>query len=285
MFIAVTRFSLFRPDSNAWILTKNAKDEESIKKYIQKLYDEKRLNFRIAFLKEVTLPLLEKSTQGYKFLHIIECSSNLPRKYMQILQEIEQEYHFVKLNIHPVYGCENVLLPHQIALDFFKEDFSDQDQAIGMFTLDDDDCVSLNYFKIMSKYLNNRFYGFAISLGLGVVGIFDGDYKIKNITESYYPKVNIGLMRVGMYRSQTNNIVFPKMGSHSKSDKYLPTILDSRQVSYFWSKHPNQDTKNLSNYDASVTRLLNSNKLSDEVIKESFGDDFIYNLMKINNYR
>ncbi|WP_347456689.1 glycosyltransferase [Acinetobacter thermotolerans] len=285
MFIAVTRFSLFMPDSNSWVLSRGAKDKQDINAYINKLYDEDRLNFRISFLKEVTLPLLDEASKGYKFLHILEYSSNLPEKYIGILKELEHKFHFLKLNMHSIESDKKVLQPHQIAVKYFDKDFSDRDQPVGMFVLDDDDCVSLNYFKIMSKYLNAKFNGFAVSLGLGVVGIFNSNYELQNITENYYPKINIGLMRIGMYRYQKNSIIFPRMGSHSKADKFLPTILDSRELCYFWSKHPTQDTKNYSSYDSEVTRLLNAPKVCDESMNTNFGSNFINRLERLKDWR
>lgn len=280
MFIAVTRFSLFTPNSSAWIIAKNANNKEAINEYKTKLYNEERLNFRINFIKKVTLPLLEEASKGHSFLHIIEYSDNLPLKYIKELKELSSKYTFLQLNEYNT-DCIPKFTPQEMAIKHLNLQKVEKDRMIGIFILDDDDCLSLNYFNIMSKYLKTPYYGFTISLGLGVTGIFDQSQSITHITESYYPKVNIGLMRVGVYRKDSNKIIFAKIKSHMKVDKETPTILDSRVISYFWSRHNNQDTVNNSQYTNNLNRLLNAPSIDNKSLLESFGQNFLDNLDKL----
>lgn len=152
MFVAITRFSLFLPNSSAWLVSMQAGDENKIEEYKKKLFDSQRLDFRINFLSKITLPILKESSQGYDFVHIIEYSDSLPIKYIEELKRLEEEYSFVKLNEYNLEGNPQKTA-HEIAIDFFKLDLvMDRDLMIGQFMLDDDDCISIDYFKRCSKY-------------------------------------------------------------------------------------------------------------------------------------
>lgn len=278
MFIAITRFSLFLPRSSAWLVSMQAGDEDKIEQYKKKLFDSRRLDFRINFLSKITLPILEKASNGYDFVHIIEYSDSLPIKYIKELKKIEEKYSFVKLNEYNIEGQPQRSID-DIAIDFFKLSLcTDRDMMIGRFMLDDDDCISTDYFKRCSKYLNKYFHGHNLSLGLGVAGVFDENFKLTNIVEMYYPKVNIGLLRIGVYRHKTKKIVFSSLGSHMRADRYSPTIIDSRQISFFWSKHSTQDSAEKDFHDADLKKLDKIDHIDSSLVLENFGDLFIEDL-------
>lgn len=280
MFIAITRFSLYQPKSSAWITSRAVQDECSLKKYKEGLFDEKRLDFRIGFLSNVTLPLLDKSSKNIKFVHIVEYSSILQLKYIKQLKELQNKYHFLVLNEYDEFG-ESRSTSHQLAIKHLQLCDLNKDCIIGQFMLDDDDCISKDFLEKSSKYLNKSFFGHIISHGLGVYGVFDDENKVVNITESYYPKVNIGLLRIGAYRHAKNAIVLPKLGTHTKADRYSPTLIDSREVSYWWSKHNTQDTANLKVYTSDYNKIKEASQIDTSIISEKFGDDFIDNLNSI----
>lgn len=281
MFIAITRFSLFLPNSSAWIVSSQAYDRDKIEEYRSKLFNEHRLDFRIKFLSKITLPILREASKDYNFVHIIEYSDSLPKKYLEELKKLEENYSFVKLSEYNLKG-ESLRTVHEIAIDFFKlSSVTDKDHMIGQFVLDDDDCISLDYFRRSSKYLNKHFHGHNLSFGLGVAGIFNKDFNLTNTIEMYYPKVNIGLLRIGAYRHQSKKIVFGSLGSHMKADKYSPTIIDSRKISFFWSKHLTQDSAERDFHNDDLEKLNKINPISKDAIAESFGKNFIRDINDI----
>lgn len=282
MFIATTRFSIYQPKSNAWIVSKAASDPLSEKKYRDGLFDERRLDFRLGFLTNVTLPLLEKASKGHEFLHVIEYSSLLQPKYIEILNKIKAKYSFVRLNEYDENGVSKTNST-EIAVDYFKLKQLDRDALVASFILDDDDCISLDFFEKSKKYINKAFMGHAVSYGLGVYGVFDKDNKLVNVTQSYYPKVNIGLMRIGAYRHTHKKIVLPKAGSHTKFDRHMPTIIDSREVSYWWSKHTSQDTSNHDSYAKGYEGLKQAEHIDKSIIFNKFGEDILDNIKSIKD--
>ena len=278
MFIAVTRFSLFIPNSTAWLVSSHKEDNTKIEEYKRKLFDSKRLDFRINFLSRITLPLLEEASKGYKFVHIIEYSDSLPIVYIEKLRTLQDKYSFVQLNEYNIEG-KSSKTAQDIAIDFFElKQVDDRDVMIGMFKLDDDDCISIDYFKRCNKYLNKYYHGHNLSLGLGVAGVFDESFKLSNIVEMYYPKVNIGLLRIGAYRHQTQKMVFASLGTHMKADRYSPTIIDSREISFFWSKHHTQDSAEKDFHKNDLSKLNSIEHINPVLVQDKFGEKFIENL-------
>ena len=284
MFIAVTRFSLFIPNSTAWLISSQKKDATQIaqiEEYKRKLFDSKRLDFRISFLEKVTLPLLDEASKGYKFVHIIEYSDSLPSVYIDKLKELQDRFSFLQLNEYNIEGISSKKA-QDIAIDYFGlKKVNDRDVMVGMFNLDDDDCISVDYFKRCNKYLNKYYHGHSLSLGLGVAGVFDESYELSNIVEMYYPKVNIGLLRIGVYRHQAQKMVFASLGAHMKADRYAPTIIDSREVAFFWSKHKAQDTAEYDFHKGHLDKLSSMEHIDLTVLQEKFGDKFIENLKSL----
>lgn len=273
MFVLITRFSLYVPDSSSWLLSKNKKTGDELDMYFNTLFDESRLNFRMNFLEKITLPILFKASKKHNIVQIIRYSSLLPQVFKNRLLSLARKYCFIVLCEHDEHG-EYSKNDTEVAVEYYQDILPiDRDSIIGVAVLDDDDCLSLDYFDRASLYLNKAFIGKALSFGLGVNGVFNGNNELVKITESHYPKVNIGLLRIGVYRHLNKKIVLPRMGSHGRADKFLPVILDSRDVSYFWSRHPHQDTKLTNTYSGMIEGILKKEDLSLDIIRNKFGDE------------
>lgn len=275
MFILITRFSLFIPNSPAWLLSVNKDNEESINEYKRQLFDTSRLRFRLDFLRNITLPIIFQASKKHPILQILKYSVLLPDEFKKELLELGKEYPFLVLceyNEEGKYPKADL----DIASDYFNDLWAkDRDSIVGMTILDDDDCLSIDYFDRATPYLNKTFAKKAISFGLGINGVFDQENKLIKFSESYYPKVNIGLLRVGVYRHKTHKIVMPRMGSHGRADRTLPVLLDSREVSYFWSRHAYQDTKLGTSYAAIFDRILSREDSPLEQVREKFGEPLV----------
>lgn len=282
MFIARTRFSLFLPKSSAWLVTRG---NEDIEEYKRNLFEETRLNFRIGFLTHVTLPLLKEASKDEEFLHVIEYSDSLPNKYILLLQEMELTYDFVKLLCYDERGNTETDIS-TIAYNYFNLDVVKEEVMIGRFILDDDDCLSYNYFKIMRPYLQKSFEGFYVSAGTGAVGLFDENYRITSYAKIYEPKVNIGFMNIGSYSPENKKIIFnEKITRHSRMDELNRVILDSRQIAFFWSRHPLQDTrsnKSKRGIRLGIRSLENLPQLTKKEIVQHFGEGFYEKLHRFN---
>lgn len=282
MFIARTRFSLFLPQSAAWLVTRGDKDIEEYKK---NLFEETRLNFRVGFLSQITLPLLKNASKNEKFLHIIEYSDSLPKKYIKLLKDIELQYDFVRLICYNESGIPDNDIS-SIAFEHFSLKHLKEETWIGRFILDDDDCLSLNYFGIMKAYLQESFEGFYVSAGTGAVGSFDEEYNITLCSKIYEPKINIGFMNIGRYSPKDKKVIFnEKITRHSRMDELNRVILDSRQVAFFWSRHRLQDTrsnKSKRGVKLGIRNLETLPKLTKQEVTLHFGEGFYEKLCKFN---
>lgn len=247
-YIGITRFSLVSLNSKAWFLSQQ-------EDYLKKLFDVARLNDRI-FLFSESLKALDKARKHsqYSVYHYVFYSDLLPDEYKNKLLGICNNYNF----IYPVMleSTEKRSLHKIISLDLVSKDKIKNNDLIGLYNLDDDDFLGIDYFKYSEKYLKYEFLNFKVSYGLGMIGLYSKE-KFFNVRESYFPKVNIGILSLG--RVSNDDLQLPVGGSHMFIDKTTPIILDSTKTMYFWTRHHGQDTNsrrkdefgiNLSNLDS-----------------------------------
>lgn len=237
-------------------------------------------------MRNITLPLLAEASKKYKFLHIIQYSESLPVKYVEDLKQLEKQYSFLKINEHSENGKPEIHI-NEIIMDYFFLKSIQEDVWIGKFILDDDDCISLNYFRVMTQYVNPCYEGFYVSLGLGMLGVHDENYNLIHYADIYKPKINIGFMNVGRYSHQHKNLYFTtKSTSHMSMDKVNRVILDSREISFYWSRHQHQDTR-VNNDQKKIDRtmeILMSMPIGDvEKINENFGANFLKKLKSFDS--
>lgn len=228
-YFACTRFSLFSPNSSSWKASNLSHDD-----YIKYLFDSERLNVRFSILEKYSLPLLEQSSMNFKFIHILQYSPLLPDIYKKRLFDLLSQYDFLRIQ---EVSNEN---PHLKFLSLVENKIkTDNCKIFGYFYLDDDDLISIDYFAKSYKYLDDTFIGYHVSYGLGLTGFFDGS-EYQYFKKVYYPKLNIGILRVCSYDSK--KFVYPKTGPHTLIDQKSPIVLDSTEISWLWTRHKNQDT-------------------------------------------
>lgn len=246
MLFAVTRFSVFNPGSQEWVLSKGKNlNDGLIQEYKKNLYNEDRLNIRIKILKEFSIPILAKDAEKYNLMHIIQFSESLPTKFKQELINLSREYSFIKLlevdyeNKGKHNKTVNMLMQEKL-LNTYHDEIR---VCFGYFLLDDDDVVSTDFLDNISRYCISEFSGMSISFGKGVSGYYDYENNaIVNLRESYLPKINIGFTSICEFNTVTKEMMLPAIGNHMQRDKVVPIVLDSRNVSYCWLRHLWQDT-------------------------------------------
>lgn len=253
MFVGITRFSLFTPSSTGWHLSKNAKDLESIQEYRNKLFDPMRLDERIDIFFNISLPSLKVMKKNYQYIHVLQISDQLPAIYKEKIYHLSHEYAFLKIQEIDVEGNSNIslfnLIKSNISLNAVKK-------IIGVFNLDDDDLLAVDFFDKSIKYLNKKFQNHYLSFGYGITALMQGSDVIE-FRESYKPKINIGLMKIGVINNR--DLSLPESANHALVDKYSPTIIDSREVMYLWVRHFNQDSSNsFNNPDRQLRIILNN---------------------------
>lgn len=255
-YVGITRFSLVSENSKAWLISQQ-------KSYLENLFSPTRLNDRIMLFSKSLAALNGAVKESpYAVYHFVFYSDILPDLYKSQLLNICEEYNFVypikinsKKNQSLTENIENFLLSEGI----------EEKVLIGMYGLDDDDFLSQDYFSYSSKYLKLEYCGFRVSYGSGMIGLYDKG-RFFNIRESYFPKVNIGILTIG--KIVLGKIQLPPGGSHMLIDKAAPLILDSTKCMYFWTRHKGQDTNTRRNDEFGINvfnldslPLVDSNKL------------------------
>lgn len=247
MFIGHTRFSLFTPGTNTWKSSRQSITDEDYTSY---LYDLERLEFRRKVFLEVSLPILARAAQGYRFRHVVSFSSNLPMQYKEALHEASREYDFLVLNELP---------PKTPATKWFQlvADEIYVGEVFATYRLDDDDLLGLSYFTRLAPYLNDSFVGMLVSLGRGVTAVWDGE-KFRRPSIVHKPLLAIGLAEIHK-RLGSSEFASPAPagGSHMNADLGNAVVIDSRGLDFVWTRSDSQDT--LFRQDARLRRIAESN--------------------------
>lgn len=227
-FIGVTRFSLFDPSSKAWRLSKISEQD-----YIEKLYSDERLSIRFDIFINRALPLYEEMSKDFFYKHIIQYSSHMPDFWKNKLFEETKNYDFVilsesKESIEP--------LPITKILE------GQESGTLAYFRVDDDDLLSIEYLKLLSKYSKKEFEGMVVSFGKGSVAIYDNG-RFLDFRQCHKRVLALGMAFIGRYNAKENSYWLPAISKHETIDTKVPVIMDSRNDVFIWTQNIYQDTK------------------------------------------
>ncbi|MDK6565944.1 glycosyltransferase [Corynebacterium pyruviciproducens] len=235
MLVGTTRFSVFQPNSTAWKATASGEFSEA-EALVRYLYSPERIEPRLDIFLNYSLPLLKEAASKVSLKHVVMFSEEMPEKYKRQLQEAAEENEFLVLNCHKNgHPDPHISGPHMLA----KAEIG-SDGVYGLYRLDDDDLLGLNFFTQAEKYLQPAFAGMRVSFAKGYTGFYNSG-QFSEVRECYNPLIAIGLLSV-CERIGDKKIIQPPDVSHIFSDRFGPVILDSREPSYFWSRHITQDT-------------------------------------------
>lgn len=232
MFVGQTRFSLFQPGSSGWKASSrdSALDEESYRDY---LYSEERMESRIKIFLEHSIPTIAHAAKYHRIRHIVSYSESLPGRYKNLLLGAAREFDFIVLDERPDRRGPSDwrrLLDSCIGVR----------DVVGVYRLDDDDLLSVDFFSRMRKYLETPFIGMRVSFGLIAQLLYsDGEFSMPR--KSHHPLLGIGLMDIAQKRGPMRYSV-PKVISHNRSDRVGPVIVDSTELGALWVRSVNQDT-------------------------------------------
>lgn len=238
LFIGHTRFSVYQPRSGAWKAT-NGTRFKTEDEYRAHLFSDERLASRADIFFNFSLPQLAEAAKGHGVRHLISYSHHLPLKYEQRLIKAAEEYSFLILDkISPSSAPKST---ESVARDaLFSKLSADPYQPFGVYRLDDDDLLPIDYFDRHEKYIKEPFVGMQISLGTGITAIYS-DGMFVNARRCYHPMLAIGFMSV--QRFTPNGLVRPETNiSHNQSDRHFPVIMDSSGLGFVWTRQVEQDT-------------------------------------------
>ncbi|WJY91877.1 hypothetical protein CFAEC_05165 [Corynebacterium faecale] len=233
LIIGSTKFSVYSPNSVAWKASNGSRfsNDQEYKNY---LFSDERLTQRADVFLNISLPQLNLASQGFEYKHILSYSESMPEKFKRLLTSAAKTYPFLILD--EVSELSKVMDPVSLAKQLL-----DEPGVFGLFRLDDDDILGLDYFEQISRYLADPFVGMRVSLATGFTGIWESK-ELSVVREVHRPMIAIGLLSVCRLESD-GSIIAPKPTPHNLSDRTAPVILDGKSPSYIWLRHPSQDTE------------------------------------------
>lgn len=234
LFLGHTRFSLFRPRSDAWRVSNGsfATDGE----YRDYLFSDRRLARRCDIFLNLSLPQIAAAANRWSIRHVVSYSESLPETYRRQLLEAAARHPFLVLD-EQSEGSTGVKDERDLVERFGRSSAG----VVGAYRLDDDDVLSADYFEQMARYMRPENAGMIVSLASGFTCLHDEDGRFSIFRESYVPMIAIGLLSICRVE-QGGSVVAPVWSPHSRADRSNPVILDARHPSYLWIRHQDQDT-------------------------------------------
>lgn len=231
-YVGVTRFSIFSPNSKAWRAS-SRETGVSEEEYKRRLFAPERLDPRMDIFVNVSLPQIAAAVGEHEVTHIVSYSPELPQQYQEELQAAERRYDFMRLSAVTAAGWEiNPLTVGQSAAGLGG--------TFGLYRLDDDDLLPIDYFDRMAQYVVPALQGYRVSFPAGYTGIFEqGQYS--ELRQTYQPMVALGILAVCGVKHD-GSIHQPPDAPHINSDRFGPVILDAREPGFLLTRHTNQDT-------------------------------------------
>lgn len=234
MIFGHTRYSVYSPDGGTWRAAKFLTEES----YRNFLFSEERLKFRERIFIDLSLPIVLSNIESNDdYYHLVEYSSELPEEFKTRLLKACS----VSDRIVPIMkGERNGAIQTIISSSGFPGD------VIGLFKLDDDDLLSVDYIRNARKYVSSEFSNFVVSFPKGLTAWFDqstGGYTV--VKSVYQSKINIGLLQVVPVDVDSKGrrvAKFFNIGPHGSCDSRYPTILDASFPAFVWTRSGIQDT-------------------------------------------
>lgn len=239
VFIGHTRFSVFMPNSGAWVASNGSKMTE--REYLEHLYSDERMEPRADIFFNYTLPMLATAAArgNFAFRHIVTYSGRMPQKYVRRIHDAARQYKFLLLDELPASGLGGLNV-HKAARSILINEGLPRTTPFGSLRLDDDDILSADYFEQMAQYINEAHVGYVVTLARGITALYeDGEFYFAR--DAVFPLHSKGHLSICQYDDK-GNLTTPVGAAHNRSDRVNPVILDSRKFSHLWVRSVSQDT-------------------------------------------
>lgn len=268
LFIGHTRFSLFNPNSPSWRASNNSRFK-TVDEYKAHLYSDERLDIRCEIFLNHSMPQLALAAEKVRLRHVVSYSESLPQKYKDILQAAVERFPFLIMEerAHGRPFLDKDDLARELALP---------GEAFGVYRLDDDDLLPVDYFAQVAPYVTPSNAGFQVTLPIGASALYsDGEYR--NIRKPYYSMLAIGLLDVCRLELD-GSVTKPKNAPHHLSDRTNPVVADGRGIGWMWLRHASQDTSldhgGSDNPDTMAKVLSQMNKYPEFMDREALSESF-----------
>lgn len=238
LFVGHTRFSVHQFGSRYFNATREGSDGVGFteQEYTDWLYSDERMNPRTEIFTQLSLPQLAQAAEDFNVVHYVSFSPSLPKKHKDALVAAAERYDFLELNETDKTVSST---PTRNLIRKAAQKHGLESGPVGVYRLDDDDVLSVNYFHLMAPYVRESHIGWWASQGLGIAAIRVGDDFVY-VRDYYYPKSAFGPLCIAGY--DHGDVTHTQAPKHTIMDHSNPTILDSREPAYFHIRHRGQDS-------------------------------------------
>lgn len=208
------------------------------------LFSEKRLQMRADLFFSRSVPVLALMAADHDYKHFVLYSGLLPEHHKELLFAAAAAHPFlVPVEWNDVVtgtGIEEVvpLMEADLAAKF---DADAGPQPVAWFRLDDDDVLAADYLDRLEAYRAPNHFGMAVSFGLGLTA-YKAEHEMMNLREYHHPKSAQGMAFISPFDPGTGRLTITAPGPHTRVDRVMPTILDSREHMFFQIRHGDQDS-------------------------------------------
>lgn len=225
----VTRYSIFQPKSPDWRLS-----QADAVEYRDRLWAPERMEPRQQIFLEWAVPVYQRFHERHGYRHIVQHSPDLPDRWLDPLRAAAEANPALVLD--PVGGWKG-------RIGAIRDDLRARGVPAGPLAwvrVDDDDLLAADYLDRLLPLVTLAHDGFAVSFGRGFTARYTGG-ALADFGVTVQAMVSMGLAFVG-HHDGTGRTSFPSSArSHAVLHRHLPTVLDSRQVSYLRLLHGQQD--------------------------------------------
>lgn len=225
------------PNSGQWEASNNSRFKTP-DEYRDYLYSDERMGVRTEIFINQSLPILAKASVGYGYYHVVTYQDLMPAKFQHMLEDAAERYPFLALD--KIVDGVGTMNSHRLLHRLHSPGKRMRGQPFGLFRLDDDDLLTMDYFDQMAPHIRQDTIGQRVSLGRGITALYrDGKYE--NIRNAYRLMNSMGLLSVGVVDA-SGKLILPPDVAHNRSDSHGTVIVNSERQSWLWVRHAGQDT-------------------------------------------
>jgi hypothetical protein len=173
------------------------------------------LDYRLGIFKNVTLKSFQEQTDK-DFIVFLLHSVDLPQKYKNIFQNLEENNHF----LHNIYLRISETADNCEALKEQAKEFVNFDDLFLSFRIDNDDALPCDYISKIKNYLKPECAGHVISVPQ-IQLIQKVNRKTYIMKGKFHHSTSIGLA----YVSNNDNKIILQLGAHHKLYQEYPVIM------------------------------------------------------------
>ena len=243
--VGVVNFStLCKKNSGSFISSR----EKSWDEHVEIILNELRLESRLKFFTEVSLPIFDLQSESPDeswFSLVVLISDMLPQKFKNKLEKSASIRPWLRIEER---GEDDWLDAPGAVRRSLNNMISESDLENTLFSSFriDDDFISTEYLRELLQCIEVKNQGKFVTFSNGYKCAWDGD-SLVNLVEIKKPLIAIGLAHVGSFDKDNNafsttpETVFAGM-NHYELDAEHAVLEKHEPPMFIWSQHKNQDT-------------------------------------------